>query len=47
MLGGIRHFIWDAGLGFDKQSATNLAIATAAGSVSLTVLVWLAVAFVF
>jgi succinate dehydrogenase / fumarate reductase, cytochrome b subunit len=47
MLGGIRHFIWDAGIGFDKRSATNLAIATAVGSVSLTALLWLAVAFVF
>jgi succinate dehydrogenase / fumarate reductase, cytochrome b subunit len=47
MLGGVRHFIWDAGIGFDKTSATNLAIATAIGSVSLTALIWLAAAFVF
>jgi succinate dehydrogenase / fumarate reductase, cytochrome b subunit len=43
MLGGIRHFVWDAGMGFDKVSATRLAIGTAIGSVTLTVLVWLAV----
>jgi succinate dehydrogenase / fumarate reductase, cytochrome b subunit len=45
MLGGIRHFIWDAGIGFDKQSATRMAIATAAGSVTLTALIWLTVIF--
>jgi succinate dehydrogenase / fumarate reductase, cytochrome b subunit len=46
MLGGIRHFIWDAGIGFDKVSATRLAMATAIGSVTLTALVWLAAAFI-
>nr|MCU0831766.1 succinate dehydrogenase, cytochrome b556 subunit [Rhizobiaceae bacterium] len=46
MLGGIRHFVWDAGLGFDKRSATNMAIATAVGSVTLTALIWLAVALI-
>lgn len=47
MLGGIRHFIWDAGLGFDKKSATQLAVATAIGSVTLTALIWLAALFLF
>jgi succinate dehydrogenase / fumarate reductase, cytochrome b subunit len=46
MLGGIRHFVWDAGIGFDKLSATRMAVATAAGSVTLTALIWLAVGFV-
>jgi succinate dehydrogenase / fumarate reductase, cytochrome b subunit len=46
MLGGIRHFIWDAGLGFDNKSATTLAIATAAGSVTFTLVIWLVAAFV-
>ena len=41
LLGGVRHFIWDAGYLFDKASATKLAYATFIGSISLTVLVWL------
>lgn len=39
-LGGIRHFIWDLGYGFDKHFSTRLAYATAIGSASLTLLVW-------
>jgi succinate dehydrogenase / fumarate reductase, cytochrome b subunit len=45
MLGGVRHFIWDSGLGFDKKSATNLALASAAGAIILTALIWLYVGF--
>ena len=41
MLGGIRHLIWDTGAMFDKQSATMLAYATLAGSITLTVLIWI------
>ena len=41
MLGGIRHFVWDAGLGFDKHVSTKMAWATLAGSLALTALVWL------
>lgn len=41
MLGGIRHFIWDAGKGFDKQVSTKMAWATLAGSVVLTILIWI------
>lgn len=41
MLGGLRHFIWDAGYMFEKQTSTKLAYATMIGSVSLTVLVWI------
>lgn len=40
MLGGIRHFIWDMGFGFDKHFATKMALASAAGSITLTLLVW-------
>jgi succinate dehydrogenase / fumarate reductase, cytochrome b subunit len=47
MLGGIRHFVWDAGLGFDKTSATRMAIATAIGSTVLTLALWLAVGLVW
>ena len=40
MLGGIRHFVWDAGHAFDKHVSTRLAWATLAGSIVLTLLVW-------
>ena len=41
MLGGIRHFIWDTGRGFAPDQRQMLARATIAGSVSLTIVVWL------
>jgi succinate dehydrogenase / fumarate reductase cytochrome b subunit len=41
MLGGIRHFIWDAGRGFTHPAREYLARATLAGSIVLTVLIWL------
>lgn len=41
MLGGIRHLIWDTGHGLDKETSTRLAYATIAGSVTLTVVIWL------
>ncbi len=40
MLGGIRHFIWDFGVGLDKPARDNIAWATIVGSVVLTVVVW-------
>ena len=40
-LGGLRHLMWDTGRGFDKHFATKLAWATLAGSVTLTVIIWL------
>lgn len=40
MLGGIRHFIWDTGHGLEKHTARTLSIATLAGSVTLTLLLW-------
>jgi hypothetical protein len=42
LLGGIRHFIWDTGHGFDPQTSTKMAWATITGSVILTVLIWIA-----
>lgn len=42
MLGGIRHFIWDTGAMLEKHTASKLAWATLAGSVVLTVLIWVA-----
>lgn len=42
LLGGIRHFIWDTGYGFDPKTSTRMAWATITGSVILTVLIWIA-----
>ena len=39
-LGGIRHFFWDAGHGYDKDVSTKLAWATLIGSITLTILIW-------
>ena len=41
MLGGIRHLIWDIGLGFGEHERDRLSQATLAASVALTVLLWL------
>ena len=41
MLGGFRHFIWDTGRGFGPEERELLAKATLAGSIVLTVLVWI------
>jgi succinate dehydrogenase / fumarate reductase, cytochrome b subunit len=46
MCGGLRHFIWDLGKGYDLAQRMNLAKATLFVSAPLTVLVWvLAYAF--
>lgn len=41
--GGIRHFIWDTGHGFDETSRNRLAWATIIGSVVGTIVLWLVV----
>jgi succinate dehydrogenase / fumarate reductase cytochrome b subunit len=41
MLGGIRHFIWEAGYGMDHPGRERLAQATLAGGGVLTILVWI------
>ncbi len=41
MLGGIRHFIWDTGRGLDAVGRNFLARATLAGSLALTVILWI------
>ncbi|MEL6373592.1 MAG: succinate dehydrogenase, cytochrome b556 subunit [Pseudomonadota bacterium] len=41
LLGGVRHFIWDTGAGFDLATIDRLGWATIIGSVSLTLLVWI------
>ena len=40
MLGGIRLLIWDTGRGFSQSEREWLSLATAVGSISLTVLLW-------
>jgi succinate dehydrogenase / fumarate reductase cytochrome b subunit len=40
MLGGIRHFIWDAGYGMDDPEREWLAMGTLAGGLVLTAIVW-------
>lgn len=40
MLGGLRHFIWDFGQGFDPAVRMNLARFTLVGSLVLTLAVW-------
>jgi succinate dehydrogenase / fumarate reductase cytochrome b subunit len=42
MLGGLRHFMWDMGHGYEKNFSTKLALATPIVSVALTVLIWIA-----
>lgn len=46
MLGGIRHMIWDTGRGFDLATVDTLCWGSLIGSISLTILVWIA-AFMF
>ena len=41
MLGGIRHLIWDTGVGFEPRTASMFAWATLVGSVVLTLVVWI------
>jgi succinate dehydrogenase / fumarate reductase cytochrome b subunit len=40
MLGGVRHFIWDAGYGMDDPQREQLAQATLIGGLVLTLVVW-------
>ena len=40
MLGGIRHLIWDTGHGFTESEREWLSLATAVGSISLTLVLW-------
>lgn len=39
-LGGVRHFIWDMGRGFEPSEREMLALATLIGSIGLTVVLW-------
>ncbi len=40
MVGGLRHFVWDFGIGLDKPARDNLAWANIVVSVALTLIVW-------
>ena len=40
MLGGVRHFIWDAGYGWTTPQREWLAMGTLVGGLALTIVVW-------
>lgn len=42
MVGGLRHFVWDMGHGYDPQTRMNLARFSGLVSGGLTLLVWIA-----
>lgn len=42
MLGGMRHLVWDTGVGMEPGTRMAMARWTLIGSVSLTVLIWVA-----
>lgn len=46
MLGGVRHFIWDTGAGFERNTRMALAKFTLVGSVVLTIAFWVIVTLV-
>lgn len=41
-LGGVRHYIWDTGVGLEKKTATMLSSLTLVGSLLLTAALWAA-----
>ena len=41
MLGGLRHLFWDTGRGFDLKTVEWMARANLAGSIMLTILLWI------
>tara|TARA_B100000925_G_C21852881_1_gene406544 strand:- start:341 stop:601 length:261 start_codon:yes stop_codon:yes gene_type:complete len=41
MLGGLRHFIWDIGKGFEVKTVDQLAAITLLGGLLLTLIYWL------
>lgn len=42
MLGGIRHLVWDTGAGLEKRIASRIAWLSLAGSLTLTLAIWIA-----
>ncbi len=45
MLGGLRHFIWDTGRGFELPTVEFMVRASLAASLGLTVFIWAAALF--
>ena len=43
MFGGIRHLIWDTGIGLSKETSTKLAQATLVASLALTLILWVGI----
>ena len=43
MFGGIRHLVWDTGRGLSRERSTTLALATLAGSLGLTLVLWIGI----
>ena len=40
MLGGLRHFVWDTGAGFDEVWRERLTLFSLIGSIALTLIIW-------
>ncbi|MET0574892.1 MAG: succinate dehydrogenase, cytochrome b556 subunit [Mesorhizobium sp.] len=40
MMGGIRHLVWDTGVGLEKHTASKIGWATLISSIVLTLLIW-------
>jgi succinate dehydrogenase / fumarate reductase cytochrome b subunit len=47
MLGGIRHFVWDTGVGLEKRTSTLLANLTWIAALLLTIITWAAYFWMF
>ena len=43
MFGGIRHLIWDTGIGLSTETSTKLAQATLVASLALTLILWVGI----
>jgi succinate dehydrogenase / fumarate reductase cytochrome b subunit len=41
MVGGLRHFVWDMGHGYDPETRTNMAKYSVFVSAGLTILLWI------
>ena len=41
MVGGLRHFVWDLGHGYEAETRMNMARMTLFVSVPLTILIWI------
>ncbi|GBD42750.1 Succinate dehydrogenase cytochrome b556 subunit [bacterium HR40] len=45
LLNGLRHLLWDAGLGFDRQVAERASLGVFIATVALSLLTWLVILF--